>query len=308
MITSRETKSAHVKLKASRRVRKETPFARWVRLLLKSKTGMVGFIILATVTITAIFAPWLAPHDPTEQFIEDMLAPPFWMEGGSTTYILGTDNLGRDMLSKIIYGSQVSLFVGLFSVIVAGAIGLIVGLMSGYFGGWVDNVFMRIVDAFLAIPSILFTLVILKLTGPGLITLIVVLGITNWVVYARVIRSEVLSLKEREFVKAARALGVRDGMIIVRHLLPNVFSSFIVIATLSMATTIIAEASLSFLGLGVQPPTISWGEMLSTGRNYVATNWGMATFPGLAITITTLGVIFLGDWLRDILDPRSQEV
>lgn len=283
-------------------------FSKGFRLLLKSKTGTTGFIILIIVTFTALFAPWLAPHDPTEQYIEDMLAPPVWAEGGSIEYILGTDNLGRDLLSKIIYGSQVSVFVGFFSVVVAGMIGLTIGLVSGYYGGWIDNLFMRLVDAFLAIPSILFTLVILKLTGPGLMTLIVVLGVTNWVIYARVIRSEVLSLKEREFVKAAKSIGVHDRVIMFRHLLPNVFSSFSVIATLSMATTIIAEASLSFLGLGVQPPTISWGGMLSTGRDYMGSNWALATFPGLAITITTLGVIFVGDWLRDLLDPRSEDV
>lgn len=292
----------------STKAKKESRMYKQVKLLLKSKTGTMGFVILAIVVFTAVFAPWLAPHDPSEQFIEDMLAPPFWMDGGSTKYILGTDNLGRDLLSKIIYGSQVSVVVGFFSVVVAGFIGLTVGLVSGYYGGWVDNVFMRLVDSFLAIPNILFTLVILKLTGPGLTTLIVVLGITNWVIYARVIRSEVLSLKEREFVKAARTIGVRDRVIMFRHLLPNVFSSFSVIATLSMATTIIAEASLSFLGLGIQPPTISWGGMLSTGRDYMGSNWALATFPGMAITITTLGVIFLGDWLRDVLDPRSQDV
>ncbi|KQX45366.1 ABC transporter permease [Paenibacillus sp. Root444D2] len=280
----------------------------WFRLLLKSKTGTIGFVIMSIVIFTALFAPWLAPYDPSEQHITDMLAPPFWLDGGSMQYVLGTDNLGRDLLSRIIYGSQVSLVVGLFAIIVAGAIGLSIGLISGYYGGWLDNVFMRLVDSFLAIPNILFTLVILKVTGPGMFTLIVVLGVTNWVVYARVIRSEVLSLKEREFVRAAKSIGVRDGMIMIRHLLPNVFSSFCVLGTLSMATTIISEASLSFLGLGIQPPTISWGGMLSTGREYLATNWGLATFPGIAITITTLGIIFLGDWLRDIFDPRSQDI
>jgi peptide/nickel transport system permease protein len=288
--------------------KKSTAVPKWLRLLLKSKTGTLGFAILACVSFIALFAPWLSPYDPAEQHIADMLAPPFWLEGGSMKYILGTDNLGRDLLSQLMYGSQVSLLVGFFAVIVAGSIGLAVGLVSGYYGGWIDNVFMRLVDAFLAIPNILFTLVILKITGPGLTTLIVVLGVTNWVVYARVIRSEVLSVKEREFVRAAKSIGVRDGVIMIRHLMPNIFSSFSVIATLSMATTIIAEASLSFLGLGIQPPTISWGGMLSTGRDYLATNWGLATFPGLAITITTLGIIFLGDWLRDVFDPHSNEV
>ncbi|SDD79394.1 peptide/nickel transport system permease protein [Paenibacillus sp. UNCCL117] len=293
-------------VRASGRIGKAAP--KWLRLLLQSKTGTIGFVILTLVTLTALLAPWLAPYDPNEQHVVDMLAPPFWLEGGSFKYILGTDNLGRDLLSRLIYGAQVSLFVGFFSVVVAGLIGLAVGLVSGYYGGWLDNVFMRIVDAFLAIPNILFTLVILKLTGPGLMTLIVVLGVTNWVVYARVIRSEVLSVKEREFVRAARSIGVRDTVIMVRHLLPNIFSSFSVIATLSMATTIIAEASLSFLGLGIQPPTISWGGMLSSGREYLATNWALATFPGIAITLTTLGIIFLGDWLRDVFDPRSSEL
>lgn len=295
-------------LQENQRNNEKSRISKWGKLLLASKTGTLGFVILTIVTLTAIFAPWIAPYDPGEQHIADMLAPPFWMEGGSMKYMLGTDNLGRDLLSRIIYGSQVSVIVGLFSVVVAGVIGMTIGLLSGYYGGWLDNFFMRLVDSFLAIPSILFTLVILKLTGPGLMTLIVVLGITNWVVYARVIRSEVLSLKEREFVRAAKSIGVRNWRIMVNHLLPNVFSSFSVIATLSMATTIIAEASLSFLGLGIQPPAISWGGMLSTGRDYLATNWGLATFPGLAITITTLGIIFLGDWLRDIFDPRSQDV
>lgn len=308
MTTGTETTSISQSIVEKPEQKAKSPIPRWLKLLLKSKTGTVGAVILTIVVFTAVFAPWLAPYDPSEQHLTDMLAPPFWEEGGSTKYILGTDNLGRDLLSQIIYGSQVSLVVGLFAVIVAGAIGLTIGLVSGYYGGWIDNVFMRLVDSFLAIPNILFTLVILKITGPGLITLIVVLGVTNWVVYARVIRSEVLSLKEREFVRAARSIGVRNWVIMGRHLLPNVFSSFSVIATLSMATTIISEASLSFLGLGIQPPIISWGSMLSTGREYLSTNWGLATFPGLAITFTTLGIIFLGDWLRDVLDPRSQDV
>ncbi|WP_010272476.1 ABC transporter permease [Paenibacillus senegalensis] len=281
-------------------------FKRWLRLLWQSKTGTFGFVIVMAVTLMAIFAPWIAPHDPSYQYYTDVLAPPFWLEGGSFTYILGTDNLGRDILSRIIYGTQVSLLVGIFSVVVAGAIGLTVGLVSGYYGGWIDNVFMRIVDSFLAVPTILLSLVILKIAGPGLMTLIIVLGVTNWITYARVIRSEVLSLKEREFVKAARSIGVRDWKIMFAHLLPNVYSTFIVISTLSVATTILAEASLSFLGLGIQPPTVSWGGMLSGGRDYLADAWWLATFPGLAITIATLGVILLGDWLQDVLDPRSQ--
>lgn len=279
---------------------------RWSRLLLRSKTGTVGLIIVLIVTLIAIFAPFLSPHDPAAINPAQMLKPPFWMEGGSTANLLGTDNLGRDILSRILYGSQVSLLVGITSVVVAGFIGVTVGLISGYFGGIIDNVLMRLVDSFLAIPTILFSLVILSIFGPSVITLIVVLGATNWVNYARLVRGEVLSIKERDFVRAAHSIGVKNSKIIVRHLLPNVISSFIVISTLSVATTIILEASLSFLGLGVQPPTVSWGTILSDGRDYLATSWWLATFPGIAITITVLGIIFLGDWLRDVLDPRSK--
>ena len=287
--------------------KKPSSLKRWTKLLLRSKTGTVGFVIVFCVFLIAVLAPILAPHDPALINAADMLKPPFWMEGGSTTNLLGTDNLGRDILSRILYGSQVSLLVGITSVVVAGFIGVTVGLISGYFGGFIDNILMRLVDSFLAIPTILFSLVILSIFGPSVITLIVVLGATNWVNYARLVRGEVLTIKERDFVRAAHSIGVKNNKIITRHLLPNVISSFIVISTLSVATTIILEASLSFLGLGVQPPTISWGTILSDGRDYLATSWWLATFPGIAITITVLGIIFLGDWLRDVLDPRSKE-
>jgi|SRR5690625_3936786 len=282
------------------------PFIRWLRLLLKSKTGTFGFIIVILVILLAIFAPQIAPYDPNAQDYAKLNTPPMWLDGGSSEHVLGTDNLGRDMLSRIIYGTRISLLVGVFSVVVAGAIGMLFGLLAGYYGGFIDNVLMRLVDTFLAIPSILFVLVILGVIGPGVTTLIVVIGITNWTIYARLIRGEVLSIKEREFVKAARTIGTSNFVIISKHILPNVFSSFIVVSTLSVATTIILEASLSFLGLGIQPPNISWGEMLTAGRDYLSTSWWIATFPGIAITITVLGIIFLGDWLRDVLDPRTQ--
>ncbi|WP_158734574.1 ABC transporter permease [Alteribacillus sp. YIM 98480] len=278
---------------------------RWIRLLLQSKTGTVGLFIVLSVFLVAVFAPWIAPHNPAENNLASMLQPPFWMDGGSTDHILGTDNLGRDIFSRIVYGAQVSLLVGITAVLIAGAIGLVAGIVAGYYGGFIDNVIMRFVDAFLAIPSILMTLVILGIVGPGMLTLILVLGITNWVNYARIVRGEVLSVKERDFVKAANMMGVNDKTIMYRHLAPNIFSSFIVISTLSVATTIISEAALSFLGMGIQPPQISWGGMLSTGRDYLADSWWVATFPGIAITITTLGIIFLGDWLRDVLDPKT---
>jgi peptide/nickel transport system permease protein len=284
---------------------KNNSFKRWFKLLLRSYTGTVGMVIVITVILVSIFADVLAPHDPNLINAAAMQKPPFWLEGGSTEFLLGTDNLGRDILSRIIHGSQISLLVGIAAVLLAGAIGVVVGLIAGFYGGILDNILMRLVDSFLAIPTILFALVILTVFGPSVTTLIVVLGVTNWVQYARVIRGEVLSIKEREFVKAARSIGVRNSMIIRQHILPNVISPFIVISTLSVATTIIMEASLSFLGLGIQPPTISWGGILSDGRDYLATSWWLSTFPGIAITITVLGIIFVGDWLRDVLDPRS---
>ncbi|MFZ4451316.1 ABC transporter permease [Salibacterium aidingense] len=300
-----EEKQQQDTVSAPPRLKKVSSVKKWLKLLLQSKTGTFGLFIVIFVFLTAVFAPWIAPHDPTENNLAQMLQPPFWAEGGSMEHILGTDNLGRDMFSRILYGAQVSLLVGITAVLIAGTIGLAAGIIAGYYGGFIDNLIMRFVDAFLAIPSILLTLVILGIVGPGMFTLILVLGITNWVNYARIVRGEVLSLKERDFVTAASLMGVNDRKIMYRHLVPNVFSSFIVIATLSVATTIISEAALSFLGMGIQPPQISWGGMLSSGRDYLADSWWVATFPGLAITITTLGIIFLGDWLRDVLDPKT---
>lgn len=275
-----------------------------LKKLLKSKTGTIGLIVVSMITLIAIFAPILAPHDPAKTNAAMRLLPPMWVEKGNSSFILGTDNLGRDILSRIIYGSRVSLIVGICSVMVSGAIGVVLGLFAGYYGKWIDTVIMRVVDSFLAIPTILFMLVVLAVLGPGLGTMIFVIGITHWVTYARIVRSEVLSVKERDFVRAAKAVGSKDFRIIFTHILPNVVSSFIVISTLSVATNIILEASLSFLGLGIQPPAVSWGGMLSDGRQYLATSWWVATFPGIAITITVLSIIFLGDWLRDVLDPR----
>ncbi|ACB86336.1 ABC transporter permease [Natranaerobius thermophilus] len=284
----------------------EKDYILWVRQLLKSKTGTVGLLIVLGVVLLAIFAPYITPHEPDAMNAAERLSPPSFIEGGSGEHILGTDNVGRDIFTRILYGTRISLFVGITSVVVAGIIGVTLGLIAGYFGGIVDNIIMRVVDAFLAIPNILLILVILAVFGPSLWTVIGVLGATNWVVYARMIRGEVLSVKEQEYVKASKTIGTKNTAIIFKHILPNVMSTFIVISTLRVATTIILEASLSFLGLGIQPPQVSWGGMLSDGRDYLATAWWISTFPGIAITITVLGIIFLGDWLRDVLDPKSQ--
>ncbi|MFB5266366.1 ABC transporter permease [Paenibacillus enshidis] len=291
---------------AAQKSRKQGGIRHWLGLLLKSKTGTTGAVLVILVIMIALSAPLLATHDPAKVNPLDRLQPPSWLEGGSSEHLLGTDNLGRDIWSRIVYGSRVSLIVGVGAVLVSGAIGAVLGLLAAYYGKWIDALIMRVADAFLAVPTILLMLVVLAVVGPGLTTMIFVIGITNWVSYARVVRGEVLSIKEQDFVKAARAVGSRSGRIIFRHILPNILSSFIVISGMSVATTIIMEASLSFLGLGIRAPDVSWGGMLSDGRQYVATSWWVATFPGIAITVTVLGVIFLGDWLRDVLDPRMK--
>ncbi|RXZ81182.1 ABC transporter permease [Paenibacillaceae bacterium] len=281
-------------------------YKQMLKLLWKSKTGTVGAMIFTVICLVALFAPFIATHNPAELDPLLRLKPPVWMDGGMSAHLLGTDNLGRDIFSRLVYGTRVSLIVGIGAVLVSGAIGAVLGLISGYYGKWASAIIMRTADAFLSIPSILLMLVVLAVVGPGLTTLIFVIGLTNWVSYARVMRGEVLSIKERDFVKAARAVGSRNGRIILKHILPNVVSSFIILSGMNVATTILMEASLSFLGLGIKPPDVSWGGMLSDGRQYIATSWWVATFPGAAITITVLGVIFLGDWLRDVLDPRMQ--
>lgn len=276
------------------------------RLLLKSPSGMTGFVIVVIVMLIALFAGVLMPYAPEEIDLVHMAEPPCWAKGGSTAHILGTDILGRDVFSRVLIGSRVSLLVGIFSVVVAGIIGTVMGLLSGYFGGWVDSVIMRITDAFHSIPLTLFAMVILAVMRTGVLTLVFVIGVTTWPFYARMIRSEVLGLKGQEYVKAARTIGTSGIRIMLKHILPNILPTFIVVSTLSVATSILIEASLSFLGLGIQPPTVSWGVMLSDGRNYLATTWWMATFPGIAISVTVLGIMLLGNWLRDVLDPKNQ--
>ena len=272
---------------------------------------MTGVAIVMIVVLVAITAPWLAPHDPTALNLKARLLPPIWYPESDPAYLLGTDQLGRDVLSRLIYGSRISVAVGVLGVLASLAIGVTFGLVSGFAGNKIDAVFSRVLDTFMAIPFILLAMAVVGALGPqeegsGLLTLILVLGVTGWVVFARVVRGEVLSVKLRDYVDAAYSIGQRRPAILVRHILPNVTASIIVLATLQVSTVIIAEASLSFLGLGVQPPTITWGLMLADGRDHLATSWWLATFPGLAITITVLGTILLGDWLRDVLDPRQK--
>lgn len=262
----------------------------------------IAFAFLVVICLVAFFGPLITPHDPSKINVPHALLPPFTTDPGF--YALGTDNLGRDILSRLIVGSRISILVGVLGVAVAGVIGVAVGIIAGYFGGWIDSVLMRIVDAFLSIPTILLILAILSIMNPGVMTLIIVLGMTSWVIYARQVRNQVLEIRERLFVKAARTFGSGDFFIMTRHILVNVMPTFVILATMSVATLIVTESSLSFLGLGIQPPDISWGLMLTGGRDYLATAWWVSTFPGLAITFTVLCILFVGDWLRERLDPR----
>jgi peptide/nickel transport system permease protein len=271
---------------------------------LRSRAAMFGGVIMVLLIVAALFAPWLAPHDPLRQDLGVAKLPPIWVHGANAAYWLGTDELGRDILSRIIFGARLSALVAFSVVVIGSLIGVTLGLVSGYFGGIVDEVIMRIADIQLAFPYVLLAIGIIGVIGANLYTIIAVIGITSWVQYVRIVRAEVLSLREREFVQAARAVGCASGRIILRHVLPNVMSSVTVIGTFELARAIIFEAALSFLGLGVPPAIPSWGNMLAEGRQYLDTAWWMGTFPGLAIMITVLGVNVLGDGLRDAFDPE----
>jgi peptide/nickel transport system permease protein len=238
------------------------------------------------------------------QDIGERLRPPGWQVEAGRTHPLGTDHLGRDIFARVVYGAQPALLVGFAAVAISGVLGMIAGLLAGYFGGRVDDVLMRLADIQLAFPFILLAIAVIGVLGPSLFTIIAVIGVSSWVVYARIVRGAALSLREREFVQAAQALGGGDGRILVRHILPNVFTPWLVVATLDMARVIVIESALSFLGLGVQPPAPTWGGMLADGRVYISTAWWLATFPGLAILVTVLGINLFGDGLRDTLDPR----
>ncbi|GAB3556364.1 ABC transporter permease [Spelaeicoccus albus] len=272
----------------------------WVR----NRLAIPAFGILAVIVIVAIFAPVIAPHDPNAQDLLQRLKPPAWLATGSSSHILGTDELGRDLFSRLIYGSRVSLIVGALAALISGVIGATVGIVSGYRGGWLDRILMRIADVQLAFPSILLALAIVGFLGSSLWNVIIILGVTGWVAYARVLRSEVLSLRERDYVIEAKAIGVPESTIMRRHLLPNVMAPIATIGTLQVGTAILAEAALSFLGLGVPPETVTWGAMLSEGQLYLGTSWWLAVFPGIALMLTVLAINIAGDVLRDVADPK----
>ncbi|HCJ58790.1 MAG TPA: peptide ABC transporter permease [Clostridiaceae bacterium] len=272
--------------------------------LKESKTGILGLSIVLLVIVVAFTATIISPYDPVKQDIINKMKPPAWSEGGTWDHIFGTDQLGRDILSRLIYGSRVTLMVAFSGTILAGIVGVVMGAISGYYGGWIDSLIMRIVDIQLSFPFILLALFIAAVLGSGLQNIILIAGLSGWVRYARLVRGEILSIKEMEYIEAIRSLGGSNMRIIFRHILPNVISPVIVIATLEMAKIILMEASLSYLGLGVPIEIPTWGRMLSDSRVHLVTSPWMAILPGLAITLTVLGVNLLGDWLRDYLDPK----
>jgi len=267
----------------------------------------VGLVFLVLLLLVAAAAPLVAPHDPGKVDVRNRLRPAAWMEGGSAVHVLGTDSLGRDVLSRLIYGGRVSILVGLSAVVISGFLGIVLGLVSGFFGGKIDDIIMGLAEIQLAFPFILLAITIMAVLGPGLMNVIVVLGISRWVAYGRVVRGQVLAIREREFVEAARALGYPVYRVLFFQILPNVMSPLIVIGTFAVAGNIISESSLSFLGLGVPTSIVTWGGMLSEGREYLRVSWWMATFPGLAIMATVLSINLMGDWLRDYFDPRLRD-
>jgi peptide/nickel transport system permease protein len=289
---------------ATPRPRVDREWVALLRRLVRRRTALFGMLVVLGVLLAAAFAPLVAPFDPLEQDIGQRLREPGWQDAQGRVHPLGTDHLGRDILSRIVFGSRIALVVGLAAVVISGLLGMLIGLLAGYFGGRVDDFLMRLADIQLAFPFILLAIAVIGVLGPSLRNIIIVIGVSSWVVYARVVRGEVLSIREREYVQAAIALGSQHWRVLRQHVLPNTLTPWLVVATLDMARVIVIESALSFLGLGVQPPTPTWGGMLADGRVYLSTAWWLATFPGLAILITVLGINLFGDGLRDTLDPR----
>ncbi len=275
------------------------------RRLLRNSRARIGLFTLFVLYSLALLAPLIAPYDPTAQV--NVLQVRFLPPSLETGYLLGTDGFGRDILSRIIYGARISLSIGFVAVLIAAVIGTVLGVLAGYFGGWIDTFIMRFVDLMLGFPRLFLILIVIAFVGPSILWVILVLGFTGWMGVARLIRGEVLSLKEQEFIVAAKALGVNTPRILIRHLLPNTLAPIIVFVTLTIGNVILIEAGLSFLGLGVQPPTPSWGNIIDLGRKNLLDAWWISTFPGLAIVITVLSFNIVGDALRDAFDPKLRD-
>lgn len=279
-----------------------------MRLGLATKiTCIIGVAVILLLTLTAIFAPVLAPYDPTVGKLDDRLKPPFWQEGGSSKHILGTDLIGRDLLSRLIWGARSSLTVAIASILIGGTIGVILGIIAGYIGGWVDVVIMRIVDVALSFPVILLALVLAVILGPSFFNVILVISLIVWAPFARMSKGDTLKVKEMDFVALAKVAGCSNLSIMIRHILPNVATSVIILATLEVGLLITFEASLSFLGVGIPPPDPAWGSMISEGRSYIVTAWWLSVVPGVAILFTVLSFNLVGDAMTELLNPARQE-
>ncbi|HEX2965949.1 MAG TPA: ABC transporter permease [Syntrophorhabdaceae bacterium] len=269
---------------------------------------LLAIVLLLPVLICGIFGPLLVPHNPANVNPDESMKPPSWITGEGWSHVFGTDSLGRDVLSRVIAGAQATLIVSLLGVVLAGALGILLGLLAAYFGGWLDIVIMRTVDIQMSIPGTLLALLISASLGAGLSTIVAVIAIVFWTQYARVVRGETLSLKQKDFVLMAQVLGGTPARILRRHIFPNIIDSALVVATLQLGVAVMLEAALSFLGLGVQPPSVAWGKMIAESRLYIATAWWLPVFPGLAILMTVLGANLLGDWLRDRFDPKLRQL
>ncbi len=274
--------------------------------LVNDHVALLGVIGLIIFVMLAVFAPVVAPHDPTQQSLRARLLPPVWTEEGSPDYLLGTDQLGRDLLSRLIYGARVSMLIGLSVIAVTASFGTLMGVVSGYYGGKVDQIIMRWVDIQTAFPGLLVAITIIAMIGPSLRNLVIVLAINGWLIFARIVRGITLSLREEVFVKAAQVTGSPDWRIIFVHILPNLISPVLTIAVMELARIILAEAALSFLGLGIQPPASSWGLVLAQGRDYLVKAWWVVTFPGIAIALTVLFINMVAGWLRSVSDPQQR--
>lgn len=290
----------------------EDPLWRWrglIRLghdLVRDRVALVGAIILLVAVASAVLAPLISPHDPAAGYIGQRLKPPGFVNEEGELYVLGTDQQGRDILSRLISGARVSMAVGIGVIAVAGTVGTILGLISGYYGGRVDDLIMRIVDTQTAFPGLLLALVIMAMIGPSARNIIIVLSINGWMVFARITRGIMLTIREKDYIDAARLIGAGDFRIMFRHAFPNLISPVLTLITLELARIILAEASLSFLGLGIQPPESSWGLMIADGRDYITIAWWLVTFPGAAIAVTVFGVMTVANWLRTVTDPEQR--
>lgn len=284
-----------------------SPLARNLRNFAANRLALASAVVVGLFLVMALAAPLLAPHDPNETDLLRRLQPPAWMDGGEMSYLLGCDALGRDIFSRIIYGARISIFIGVAVIVVATSIGVLAGLAAGYLRGWVDVAISRLVDILLAFPYLIFAIGLMAMMGPGLLNIVLALTYKEWVIPCRVVRGETLAAREMEYVEAARALGAGRGRIMWSEILPNILSPVVVVSTIRMANVIILEASLSFLGLGVQPPTASWGSMVADGRAFMLEAWWVSTFPGLAILLLVLSLNVASQGLRDAFDPKFHE-